>query len=120
MTALSGALAYTANALLNATPVYLAFWLLICAAFNLLFVGGFFRTAQKLGGPFLHFSIAAFVLVGIAETLQHLPGLGFLHTPSGERLGLQLAVLAAAAAVYAAVTWAACRASEKRMERIDL
>ena len=108
------------NALMNATPVFLAFYLQICTAFNVLFVGGFFRTAQKLGGPFLHFSIAAFVLVGIAETLPHLPGLGFLHTPSGERLGLQLAALAAAAIAYAAVTWAACRASEKRMERIDL
>ena len=120
MTALSGAAVYAANALMNATPVFLAFYLLICTAFNVLFVGGFFKTAQKLGGPFLRFSIAAFVLVGIAETLPHLPGLGFLHTPSGERLGLQLAALAAAAAVYAACTWAACKVAEKRFERIDL
>ena len=64
---LSTASAYVGNALMNATPVYLAFVLLIFTAFNALFIGGFFRTGYKLGMPFLYFGIAAFLLVSVAE-----------------------------------------------------
>ena len=120
MTALSTAAPYVSNALMNATPVFLAFVLLIFAAFNALFVGGFFRTAYKIGIPFLAFGAAALVLVTAAEILPHLPGLGFLHAPAGERLGLQFAALGGAAAVWAAVTALSCRAAVRRFERIDL
>lgn len=120
MTALSGAEVYRQNALMNASPLFLAFALLIFAAFNVLFVGGFYRTAYALGVPFLSFGVAAFVLVTIAELLHHLPGLAFLNTPAGERLGLQYALLAASAAVYVLTSLLSCRASERRFERIDL
>lgn len=120
MTALSGAEVYRQNALMNASPLFLAFALLIFAAFNVLFAGGFYRTAYGLGVPFLSFGIAAFLLVAVAETLHYLPGLAFLNTPAGERLGLQYALLAAAAAVYALASFLSCRASERRFERIDL
>ena len=120
MTALSAVLPYVNNALMNATPVALAFTLLIFAAFNLLFIGGFFKTGYKFGLPFLRFGITAFLLVGIAETLHYLPGFGFLNTPAGERLGLQFAALAAAAILYAVVTFFACKRAEARFEKIDL
>ena len=120
MTVLSDAAPYAANPMMNATPFYLAFVLLIFAAFNLLFIGGFFKTAYKIGIPFLFFGIAALVLTGIAETAHHLPGLEFLNSPAGENLGMQFGILAAAAAVYAAVTALSCRASKKRFELIDL
>ena len=120
MTVLSGAAPYMNNAMMNASPTSLAFTLLIFAEFNLLFIGGFFRTAYKIGIPFLTFGIAVLVTVGIAETLHHLPGLGFLNAPAGERLGLQLGLLAAAAAICAALTVTACRRAEKRFEKIDL
>lgn len=120
MTALPAATPYAQNALMNATPVYLAFVLLIYTAFNVLFVGGFFKTAYKIGMPFLAFGIATLVLVGIAETLPHLPNLTFLHNPAGERLGLQCAALLIAAVVYAAGTLLACKKAEYRFERIDL
>lgn len=120
MTALSAVLPYVNNALMNATPVSLAFTLLIFAAFNLLFIGGFFKTGYKFGMPFLRFGIAAFLLIGIAETLHHLPGLGFLNTPAGERLGLQFAALAVSALLYAGITLLACKRAEARFEKIDL
>ncbi|MBQ6164465.1 MAG: ABC-2 transporter permease [Clostridia bacterium] len=120
MTALSSSAPYVNNAMMNPSPVSLAFTLLIFAAFNVLFVGGYFKTAYKIGMPFLFFGIAALLLIAAAETLHHLPGLGFLNTTTGERLGLQLGVLAAAALVYAAVTALACRTAKKRFERIDL
>ncbi len=120
MTVLSRVDPYVTNALMNPSPVFLAFELLIFAAFNLLFLGGYFRTAYGIGIPFLSFGIATFVIVGIAEALHHLPGLSFLNTTSGERLGLQLIVLALAAAVYAAVTFLSCRTSVGRFEKSDL
>ncbi len=120
MTALSGTAPYVNNALMNATPVYLAFVLLIFSAFNVLFVGGFFKTGYKIGVPFLIFGIAALLIVGVAEALPHVPGLEFLHSPSGERLGVQCAVLAASAALYCVCTAAACKTAKRRFERIDL
>ena len=120
MTLLSGAAPYVNNAMMNATPVFLAFVLLIFAAFNLLFICGYFKTGYCFGMPFLRFGIAAFLLVGIAETLHHLPGLGFLNDPAGERLGLQFILLAAAALVYAAGTAFSCRKAQTRFEKIDL
>ena len=120
MTALADAPVYVNNAMMNATPVYLAFVLLILTSFNLLFLGGFFRTAYRLGIPFLVFGIAAAALVFTGELLHHLPGLAFLHTPSGERPGLQAGILAAAAAVYAGLTALSCRRSMRRFEKIDL
>ena len=111
---------YRQNALMNASPVFLAFALLIFAAFNLLFVGGYFRSAYKLGIPFLYFGVAAALLVFVGEALHFLPGMAWLNTPAGERLGIQFAVLIAAAAVYFIVTLASCRASKRNFERIDL
>ena len=120
MTALSEASPYVNNALMNATPVFLAFELLIFAAFNLLFVGGFFKTAYKIGMPFVSFIVASLLIIGLAETLHHLPGLAFLHAPAGEKLGIQFCALIAAAVFYAVVTVLACRKAERRFEEIDL
>ena len=120
MTALAGAAVYQQNPLMNANPVFLAFVLLIFAAFNVFFLGGHFRNAYALGIPFLIFCIVALLLVSVAEALPHLPGLAFLHTPGGERLGTQFVILLAAAALYAAATLLSCRASQRRFERTDL
>ena len=120
MTALSGGKAYVSNALMNATPLFLAFALLIFTAFNVCFLGGFFRTAYKFGVPFLSYGIATLLLIFVGEALHFLPGLRFFNTTTGERLGLQFALLAAAAAVYALGTYASCRASMARFEKIDL
>ncbi len=120
MSVLAQANPYVGNALMNATPVFLAFVLLIFAAFNVLFVGGFFRTGYRIGMPFLSFGIACLILIGAAETLPHLPGLEFFHTPSGERLGLQFAILGVAAVAYTLLTLLSCRKSEGQFEKIDL
>ena len=120
MTVLSGGKAYVGNALMNATPLFLAFALLIFAAFNVFFLGGFFRTAYKFGMPFLSFGVAALLLMFIGEALHFFPGLHFFNTPGGERLGLQFAILAAAAVLFALATFLSCRASMARFEQIDL
>jgi len=120
MTALAGAAVYRTNALMNAGPLSLAFTLLIYAAFNVLFIGGHFRTAYALGFPFLRFGLAALVLVVAAESLHFFPGMAYLNAPAGERLGPQFAALAAAAALYALATFLSCRRSVRRFETLDL
>ncbi len=120
MTALCAAAPYVNNAMMNATPLFLAFVLLIFAAFNRLFVGGFFKTAYKIGLPFLAFVVAALVLITLGEAMHHVPGLAFFNVPSGERLGLQLAITAVAAVLYAAVTGLSYAKAAKRFDEIDL
>ena len=119
MTALKTAEPYVKNALMNATPLFLAFALLIFAAFNCVFITGFFKTGYKLGFPFLRFGIACLLLISAGEALHYLPGLSFFNVSGGERLGLQFALLCAAALLYAGGTFAACRSAEKRFEQID-
>lgn len=120
MTVLAGGTAYVTNAMMNASPLFLAFALLIFAAFNVFFLGGFFATGYKLGMPFLRFGIAALVLIAVGESLHFFPGLAFFNVPAGERLGLQFALLLAGAVVYALATFLSCRVSMGRFERIDL
>lgn len=120
MTVLSSASPYITNFLMNPNPVYLAFVLLVFLSFNVVFVGGFFKTAYKIGKPFILFIIIAMLLVAVSESLHHIPGLEFLHTPSGEKLGLQFAVLGAAAVLFIGGTFLSEKASEKRFESIDL
>ena len=120
MIALANGKPYVSNALMNATPLFLAFVLLIFTAFNVFFLGGFFRTAYKLGMPFLCYGIATLLLIAVGEALHFFPGLGFLNVPAGERLGLQFVLLGIAAVIYAAATYASCRVSMARFEKIDL
>lgn len=120
MTILSDKGPYVKNALMNATPVYLAFVLIIFLLFNIVFVGGFYKTAYKIGKPFILFIIVTFIVVGIAEALIHVPSLQFLHDPAGQKLGIQFAALAVAAVLYIVLTMAAEKKSERRFETIDL
>ena len=83
-------------------------------------LGGFFKTGYKIGIPFLFFGIATLLLVSAGEALHFFPALAFLNVPAGERLGLQFALLGAAAVLYAAGTFLACRLAQRRFERIDL
>lgn len=94
MTLLSNAAVYRNNVLMNANLVYLAFVLLILGLFNAIFVGGFFQTAYKFAKPFVKFIIAAFAVVGLGETLFHIPGLAALNAFGFAHMRLQLGILA--------------------------
>lgn len=120
MVFLSDAAVYTTNALMGANPVFLAFVLLVFTAFNVIFIGGFFRTAYRFGKPFVFFAVVSFLLIAVAETLHHLPGLGWLNALDLPGAGKQLPILLAALLVYLAATVASCKASQKRFLEIDL
>ena len=120
MTVLAEAAPYVNNVMMPANPVYLAFVLLIYAAFNVLFLGGFFKTAYAIGKPFIAFLIAGMLLVGIGETLHHLPWFAVLKATDRRSLLIQCGILAAAAVLYVLLTRGAYRKSLKRFENLDL
>ena len=119
MTLLVNAGSYSANLMMNANLVYLAWILLELSLFNLVFLGGFWKTAYSIGKPFVFFMIWSFLLIGLAESLHHFPGLEFLNSEK-EALGIQTVILLAACSLYAGLTFASLKKSQQRFEKIDL
>ena len=111
---------YESNALMSANFVYLGFVLIIFAAFNLIFIGGFFKTAYVIGKPFVVFIIVNFIIIAAAEVLHHLPGLYWMNVLGFSHMGEQIGVLAVGAIIYVIVTIISCRKSQRRFEKIDL
>ena len=120
MTVLSDAAVYRQNALMNANPFFLGMALLIFGIFNVIFLGGFFKTAYKLGKPFIIYGITAFLTIGIAETLHHIPGLGALNAFGFDHAALQISLLAAGALLFAAMTLLSYKKACANFEKIDL
>ena len=120
MTLLADAAVYRQNPLMNANPFFLGMALLLFGLFNVLFLGGFWKTAYKIGKPFILYIIAAFLAMGAAETLHHIPGLEALNAFGLEHAALQLSLLLCGAALYAAMTYLSYRKSCERFETIDL
>lgn len=119
MTVLAQAKPYTQNAMMNANFAYLGFIFICFALFNLIFINGFFKTAYKLGKPFLIFGMTEFIFIGIAESLHHINSLEFLNTPT-EKLGIQFLILIFGGIVFAVFTAIAIIQSKKSFEEIDL
>lgn len=120
MTALAAAPVYLQNALMNANPFALGTALLIFGEFNLIFVGGFFKTAYKLAGPFVTYIVVGFLTVGAAEALHYFPGMGAVNAFGFEHPALQLGLLGLGAAAYAALTALSYTKACRSFERIDL
>ncbi len=120
MTVLADSTVYRTNALMSANPFALGAALVIFGLFNLIFVGGFFKTAYKQGRPFVIYIIACFITIGIAETLHHIPGFEKLDASVNDQPGLQLAMLAAGLAAFVIMTLLSCRRACYDFEKIDL
>lgn len=120
MTVLKDAPAYRSNVMMNANFFALAMALLIFGLFNLIFVGGFFKTAYKIGKPFVTHIIVTFLMIGIGETLHHIPGLAPVNAFGAAHFGLQFGLLILGIAAYAVITALAYRRACRSFERIDL
>lgn len=120
MTVLADAPVYRSNALMNANLFALGMAFVGFGLFNLIFVGGFFKTAYKFAGPFVGYIIAVFLMICIAETLHHVPGFAFLNAFGTEHFAVQVVLLGIGAAFYLAVTVLSCKKACKRFEKIDL
>ena len=120
MTVLEGSPVYHQNALMNANPFALGVAFLMFGLFNLIFVAGFFKTSYKLGKPFVAFIIVAFMIIGAAEALWHIPGFEALNAFGFDNLPLQLGLLAAGVLCYIALTALALKSSAESFEKTDL
>ena len=110
---------YVTNPLMNANAAYLGYVLIAFAAFNGIFLAGFFKTAYKIGKPFIIFCVASFVIVILGEILHHIPGLESLNAPSSLSIS-QAAVLAVGIIVFMLGTWVSYQKAIKDFEAIDL
>ncbi len=120
MTVLSGSAVYRANALMNANLFALGTACVIFGSFNLIFVGGFFKTAYRFGRPFVTYIVTAFSIVFAAEALHHVPGLEGLNAFGTEEMPLQLILLSAGIALWVTMTALSCGRACRRFESIDL
>ena len=119
MSALENNAVYRTNALMNANPYALGAALVIFGLFNLIFIGGFFKTAYRFGS-FVGYIAAAVLALGFFETLHYIPGMETVNAFGFDHLGLQLALLAAGAVIYLALTWISYRRSCVSFDKIDL
>lgn len=120
MTVFSEALVYRNNALMNANGFALGLAFFIFGLFNMVFVGGFFKTAYKFGGPFITYIILSFLTVGIGETLHHFPGFEALNAFGSEHILLQLFLLLLGIIAFILLTYVSYKLSCSRFEKIDL
>ena len=120
MTLLADATAYRSNALMNGNLFALGAALVIFGLFNLIFIGGFFKTAYKFGKPFVTHIIVTFLVIGICESLHYIPGLAAVNAFGFDHLFLQLGCLLAGILAYAVLTAISYQKACKNFEQIDL
>ena len=120
MTVLKDSSIYRQNALMNANLFYLGAALFVFGLFNVIFVGGFFRTAYKLGKPFVIYIIAAFLMIGVFEALHHFPGLAAVNAFGFDHIILQSSLLLGGVLFYTGITYLSYRKACADFEKIDL
>lgn len=120
MTVLADSVIYRNNALMTANSFALGMVLVIFGLFNLIFIGGFFKTAYKFGKPFVFYIIASFVVIIIAESLHHFPGLGTLNSFGFDNLILQMGLLTVGVLSFIILTSVSYKRSCVNFENIDL
>lgn len=120
MTVFSESELYRNNALMNANPFFLGMTLLMFGMFNMIFVGGFFKTAYRFSKPFVTYIIVCFLLIGAAEALHHFPGLEALNAFGFDHIGLQLSLMLCGAVMYVLLTVLSYNKACGNFEKIDL
>ena len=119
MKVLGNSVPYVTNQLMNANAAYLGYVLIVFAAFNSIFLAGFFRTAYRIGKPFILFCVVGFIIIIIGETLHHIPNLESLNDPASVSV-LQVAILVIGIFVFMLCTWVSYQKAVKDFEAIDL
>ena len=119
MKVLGNSAPYVTNQLMNANAAYLGYVLIVFAAFNSIFLAGFFKTAYQIGKPFILFCVVGFIIIIIGETLHHIPHLESLNDPSSVNAP-QVAILVIGIAVFMLCTWVSYQKAVKDFEAIDL
>jgi len=117
---LSGIGPYAFNNLMNPNLYFLGCVLLIFTVFNVFFIGSFFKTAYKVGIPFVIFCIITAIVISAAEILHHIPGLNILNGFTPDALLIQGIFLICATIVFIGLTLISCHIAKSRFEKIDI
>ncbi len=120
MTLLKNAEVYLNNALMNANLYFLAFVLLIFGAYNRIFLKNHFKTAYKIGSPFLSFVAVGMILVCLGESLHFFPRLGFINATDFEKPLIQIFSLLFGLVAFSLTTWLSLKKSIAYFEKVDL
>lgn len=120
MTVLSSIAIYRHNALMNANLFALANAFVIFGLFNRIFICEFFKTAYKFARPFVFFIVACSIVILIAETLHHIPGLTNLNAFGFHNIALQFILLIIGIFIYLIMTLLSCKKAIQYFEKIDL
>lgn len=120
MTILKDAPIYKNNVLMNANLFALSIALVLFGLFNFIFVDGFFKTIYKIGKPFIIYIIINFLIIGVVETLHHIPGLEFLNSFGFDNFYIQILLFIFGVVTYLLLTFAAYKKSCDKFEKIDL
>lgn len=115
---MSGSPAYANNTLMNANLAYLGYLLMIYAAFNLVFVRTFFKTAYNIGVPFFVFCGISMLIIAVCEAIHFFPGMQLLNDTTPNTA--QLIVLVIGIVIYVGITLLSLYASIRSFEKIDL
>ena len=119
MRLLGDAAPYVTNQLMNANAAYLGYLLAVFASFNGIFLAGFFKTAYKLGKPFILFCVVATIIILMGEVLHHIPGLESLNDPANLSIP-QVVILLIGIVMFKLCTWFSYRKAVKDFEKLDL
>ena len=120
MTPLADSPVYRSNALMNANFFAIGCALFAFGLFNVIFLGGFFKTAYNLGKPFIVYIITVFLAITVFEALHHMPGLDVLNAFGFEHIGLQIGLLFAGLAAFSIMTLLSYRSACANFEKTDL
>jgi len=116
----SDSMFYESNVLMAANFIYLAYVLLIFSCFNVVFLGGFFKTAYGIGKPFILFIVANFIIITVAEVVHHIPGFQWMNALGFCFLTRQVVILVVAICIYVVLTVMSCKKSCMIFQKIDL
>jgi len=111
---------YAFGNLMNSNMYYLGCVLLVFTLFNVFFIGSFFKTAYKVGIPFLKYGIFTTILIFAAEIAIHIPGLTILNQSTPDALIIQGIFLICAVIIFIVLTLISCHIAKSRFEKIDL
>ena len=120
MTLLSDVAVYRSNALMNANLFALGMAFVCFGLYNLVFVGGYFKTAYKIGKPFIIYTVSVFLVIGLSESLHHFPGLEFLNAFKTDHLVVQISSFIGGVVIYALFTYVSYKKARKSFEKINL
>ena len=93
---------------------------MIYAAFNLVFLTGYYKTAQKIGVPFLAALVPVLLLITVMEGVSHIPALAWIDSVRPDDQVRQLSILAAGVVIWLLGWVETFRLACARFERADL